>query len=58
MLLYSKGAFYVSVDYYDATRTGHLQLEISIVWHHVESSKCGSSEKCMIATAEGDDIED
>ena len=58
MLLYTEGAFGVSIDCYDAAWTGHLELEISIVWHCVESSKRGSSEQCVIATAEGDDIED
>ena len=35
-----------------------LEFQISIVWHRIESSKCSSSEQCVIATAEGDDIED
>ena len=58
MLLCSEGAFRIAIDCYDAAWTGHLELEISIVWHCVESSKCGSSEQCVIAAAEGDDIED
>ena len=58
MLLCPKGVFCVSVDCYDAAWTGHLKLEISIVWHRVESSKRGSSEQCVVAVAEGDDIED
>ena len=58
MLLCSEGAFSVAVDYYDAAWTGHLELEISVVWHCVESGKCGSSEQCVVAAAEGDDIED
>ena len=58
VLLSTEGAFRVSIDYYDTTWTGHLELEISIVWHRIESSECGSSEQCMIATAERDDIED
>ena len=37
---------------------GHLELEVSIVWHCVESSKCGSFQQGVIATTEGDDIED
>lgn len=53
-----EGAFSVAIDYYDAAWTRHLELEISIVWHCVESSKRGSSEQCMVAAAEGDDIED
>ena len=44
--------------HYDAVWSGHLELEISIVWHCVESSKRSLSEQCMIAAAEWDDIED
>ena len=57
MLLGTEGALCVSIDYYDTAWSEHLDLEISIVWHRIESSECGSSEQCMIATAEGDDIE-
>ena len=58
MLLYSEGAFHIAIDCYDAAWTGHLELEISIVWRCVESSKRGSSEQCVVAAAEGDDVED
>ena len=58
MLLSTEGAFCISVDRDDAAWTRHLELEISIVWHCIESCECGSSEQCVIATAEGDDIED
>ena len=58
MLFCTEGAFRISVDRYDATWTGHLELEVSIVWDHVESSERGSSEQSVVATAEGDDIED
>ena len=58
MLLGTEGAFRVSIDYYDTAWSGHLELEISIVWHRAESSKCDSSQQCVIATAEGDDIKD
>ena len=58
MLLGAEGAFRVSINRYDAAWSGHLELEISIVWHRVESSKCGSSKQCVIAIAKGDDIED
>ena len=44
VLLSTEGAFRVSFDCYDTAWTGHLELEISIVWHRVESSKRGSSE--------------
>ena len=58
MLLGAKGAFRVSINFYDAAWSGHLELEISIVRHRVESSECGLSEQCVISTTEGDDIED
>ena len=58
MLLCSEGVLSIAIDCYDAVWTGHLELEISIVWHCVESTKHGSSEQCVIAVAEGDDIED
>ena len=58
MLLCTEGAFRVSVDHYNATWTRHLELKISIVRYSVESSECGSSQQCVIATAKGDDVED
>ena len=58
VLLGTKGAFHVSVDCYDTAWSGHLKFEIGIVWHCIEARKCGSSEQCVIATAEGDDVED
>ena len=58
MLFCTERAFRIAIDCYDAMWTGHLELEISIVWHRIESSECGSSEQCVIATVKGDDIED
>ena len=58
MLLGMEGAFRVSIHYYNTAWTGHLDLEVSIVWYIVESGKRGSSEQCVIAVAEGNDIED
>ena len=58
MLLGTEGAFRVSINCYDAAWSGHLELEVSIMRHRIESSKCGSSEQCVIATAKRDDIED
>ena len=58
MLLCSEGAFRIAIGCYDAAWTGHLELEISIVWHRVESSERGSSKQCVVAAVEGDDIED
>ena len=28
------------------------------MWYRIESGECGSSEQCVIATTEGDNIED
>ena len=58
MLLSAEGAFRISIDCYDTAWSRHLELEVGVVQHRIESSECGSSEKCMISTAEGDDIED
>ena len=58
MLFCMEVAFRISVEHYDAARTWYLEFEISIVWYYVESSKCGSSEQCVIAAVKGDDIED
>ena len=58
VLLGTEGAFRVSIDCYDTTWSGHLEFEIGIVWYHIESSKCSSSEQCMIATTEGEDIDE
>ena len=58
MLLCMEGAFRISIDCYDAAWTGHLELEIGIVWHFIESNERSSSEQCVIAAAKGDDIED
>ena len=58
MFLCTEGEFGVSIDCYDAAWNGHLEFEISIVWYRVESCKRGSTEQCVVAAVEGDDIED
>ena len=58
VLLGKDGAFHDSIDCYDTTWSGHLEFEIGIVRHRIETCKCGSSEQCMLATAEGDDVKD
>ena len=58
VLLRSKRALGVSIDYNDSPRSWHLELEVCVVWYRIESSKCGSSEQCVVTTAERDDIED
>ena len=58
MLLRTEGALCVSIDCYNPARSRLLELEVGVVRHRIESGKCGSSEQYVIATAEGDDIED
>ena len=58
MLFCTEGAFRVSINCYDAAWTGHLELEVSIMWDQIESSECGSSEQCVVAAAKRDEIED
>ena len=58
MLLNAEGVIRVSIYCYDTAWFGHLELEIGVVRHRIESSECGSSKQCVIATPEGDDTED
>ena len=58
VLLSTEGALRISIDCYNTAWSGHLELEVWVVRHHIESSECGSSEQCMITTTEGDDIKD
>ena len=58
VLLSMEGALHISIDCYNTARFEHLELKVGIVRHRVETSKCGSSEQCVITTAEGDDVED
>ena len=58
MLLGTEGAFRISIDCYDGMWSGHLELEVIVVRYRIESSKRGSSKQCVIAAAEGDDVED
>ena len=53
MLLGTEGVFRISIDCYDAAWPGHLELEVGIMRHHIESSKCGSSKQCVIALRKG-----
>ena len=55
VLLSTEGALRISIDCYNTVRSGHLELEVGIMRHRIESSECDSSEQCVIATAEGDD---
>ena len=58
MLFCMERAVHISVDCYDPAWAWHLDLEVCIVWHRIESSECGSSEQCVVTTVERDDIED
>ena len=58
VLFRTEGAVYVSIDYYNPARSGHLELKVCIVRYHIESSERGSSEQCLIITAERDDFKD
>ena len=58
VLLRMERALCVSINCYNPARSWHFELEVCIMWYRIESGKCGSSEECMIATAEGDDVED
>ena len=58
MLFCSKRAVHISIDSDDPARSWHLELEICIVRHRIESCECGSSEQCVVATVERDDVEE
>ena len=58
VLLCTEGALCVSIDYYNPARSWRFELEVCIMRYRIESGECGSSEQCVIATAEGDDVED
>ena len=58
VLFCTKRAVHISVDCYDPARAWHLELEVCIVWYHIESNECDSSEQCVVTTTERDDIED
>ena len=58
MLFRTEGAVCVSIDCYNPARSWHFEIEVCIMWYRIESGECNSSEQCVIATAEGDDIED
>ena len=58
VLLHSERVFGVSIYRDDSARAWHLELEICIVRHRIELCKCSLSEQCVIATVEGDYVED
>ena len=58
VLLRTERALRISIDCSYTALSGHLELEVGLVRHRIEFSECGSSEQCMITTAERDDIKD
>ena len=58
MLLCMEGALHASIDFYNTTWPRHLKLKVSVVQDCIETGESSSSKQCMIATAEGDDVED
>ena len=58
MLLRLEGAFGVSIDRNYSSRAWHLELKVCVVRYRIELGECDSPEQCMIATAEGGDVED
>ena len=43
VLLRMEGVLCISIDCYNTAGSGHLELEVGIVWHCIESSECGLS---------------
>ena len=58
VLFRMEGVVCVSIDCYNPARSWYLELEVCVAWYRIESSECGSSKQCVIATAEGDDMKD
>ena len=58
MFVGTEGALHVSIDYYNAVWSRHLELQICVVRDCIEMGESSSSEQCMIATMEGDHVED
>ena len=58
VLLHSEGAFDVSIDRNYSSRAWHFELKVCVVRYRIELGECGSPKQCVIATAEGDDVED
>ena len=56
MILCTEGAFRISIYCYDTAWTGHLKFCTGVVWGRIKTSKSGTPQKCMIATAGWDNI--
>ena len=43
VFLRTEGALCISIDCYNTAKSGHLELEVGVVWHRIESSECSLS---------------
>ena len=57
MFLCMEGAFRISIYHDSAAWTGHLKLEIGVMWDRIKARKSGRPEECLAAAAERDYIE-
>ena len=51
-----EGVFCISIYCYDAAWTGHLKFCAGVEWGRIKTSKSGMPQKCMVATAERDNM--
>jgi hypothetical protein len=58
VLLSSEGALHISIDCDDPARARHFKLQVGIMRDRIEAGKGSSPKQCVIAAAEGDDVED
>ena len=58
MLFGMERALHITVDCNNAMRSGHFELQVSIIRDCVKAGEGSSSEQRMVTTVERDDIED
>ena len=58
MLFSMVGVPHISIDCNNTPRSRHHKLQVSIVRDNIKAGGSSSSEQCMIATAETDDVKD
>ena len=56
MILCTEGVFCISIYCYDAAWTRHLKFCAGVEWDRIKTSRNGTPQKCMVATAERDNI--
>ena len=56
MTLCTEGVFCISIYCYDAAWTGDLKFCAGVEWDRIKTSRNGTPQKCMVATAERDNI--